>query len=146
MCLKRLVGIFVCSIVLAGSIGQAYAVSNDNTDLLQDRVISPQMTYISDAGSYITITSAGQAMVECYVLGNSSTVTKVNIKAELQQFTNGKWTTIETWTTSSNSYKVTLAKSRQVSKGYSYRVVGNFTDYSGSNSESQVVKSSESRY
>lgn len=60
MYFKRLVGIFVCLVILTGFMGQVHAVSNSDTDSLENRGINPQMTYISDAGSYITITRVGE--------------------------------------------------------------------------------------
>lgn len=142
MYLRRLVAVLLCFIVLAGFSGQVSATSNNK----MAGGISPQMTYIANSNCNISISSTGQASVESYVLGNSGIVTKVEIKMELQYYINGRWSARNTWTASSSSNYASLGKSTQVSKGYLYRTVATVTAYKGSDSETQVITSSETRY
>lgn len=142
---KKLILMWVCMTLIFSFSMTAYADTNENTHF-GETYISPKMTYIAKASSNVTITSSGQAQVECYVAGHSSIVTRVKIKADLQQYKNDKWTSVKTWSTSKNKYRVTLAKSIQVSKGYSYRVVATVTAYKNSDSETKTVTSSEAKY
>ena len=142
MYLRRLVAVLLCFIVLAGFSGQVSATSKNR----MTGGINPKMTYITNSNCNISISSTGQASVESYVLGNSGIVTKVEIKMELQYYINGSWSARNTWTASSNSNYASFAKSTQVSKGYLYRTVATVTAYKGSDSETQVITSSETRY
>ncbi len=146
MYLKKPTFLMVCIVILFSSIGYAHAISMEQGEMLRNREISPQMLYITNANSYIQISSSGRATVEAYVIGYSNTVTKTKVEADLQQLKNGRWTSIKTWSVSKNSYKATLVESIQVSKGYSYRVVATVTAYSGRDSETQVITSGEVSY
>ena len=146
MYFKRLITAILCGALLLCSSSITYADTGSNDHSKDNIIITPQMVYIYRANSNLSITSAGLAQVQCYVEGYSGTVTKVAIEAELQQYKNGDWTTINSWYQSSNSYRLTLSKSMAVSKGYTYRVAATVTAYSGSDSETQTVISSEVYY
>ena len=146
MYFKRLITVILCVALLLCSSIAIYADAGSNDHSRDNIIITPQMVYISEAYSNLTISSTGLAQVQCYVEGYSGTVTKVAIEAELQQYKNGDWTTINNWYQSSSSSRLTLSKSMTVSKGYSYRVVADVTAYSGSDSETQTVISSEVDY
>lgn len=139
--------LLLCLSVLMVFQMNAYAVSFDNKSLPSGdlSVIKPQMTYILKAGCNLTITADGQAQVESSIVGYIG-VTGVEIKAELQQYKNGVWSSINSWTKSSNNYRLNLAESTQVSKGYSYRVVATVTAYSGNDSETRSIVSDEDTY
>ena len=53
---------------------------------------------------------------------------------------------IITYANAGSSYRLTLSKSMAVPKGYSYQVVADVTAYSGSDSETQTIISSEIDY
>ena len=146
MYFKRLITAILCVALLLCSSIITYADAGSNDHSEDNIIITPQMLYISQAYGNLSITSAGLAQVQCYVEGYSGTVTKVSIKAELQQYKNGDWVTINSWNQSSNSYRLTLSKSMAVPKGYSYQVVADVTAYNGSDSETQTVISSEVHY
>jgi hypothetical protein len=147
MYLKKLITVILCTALLLCSSGIAYADAGRNDHPHQGNIIiTPQMVYIYESQSKLNITSTGQAQVKCYVEGYSGIVTKVSIEAELQQYKNGDWVVINSWYQSSSSYRLTLSKSTTVPKGYSYRVVADVTAYSGSDSETKTVISSEVDY
>lgn len=104
------------------------------------------MDYINDATVGLKITSDGEAQVRSSIVGYSSSVDKVKIEATLQQYKNGRWVALKTWSKSYGSHKGNLGETYQVSKGYSYRVVTKFTAYSGSKTETQTVTGSEVKY
>lgn len=146
MYMRRLVAGFLCFIMLISLGGQVNAISNRNLEVLYKREIGPLMVYIVDASATLSISSTGKAVVNSHVFGDSRTVTKTEIKMELQHYINGKWVTRNTWNSSNNSNYLAFEESTQLSKGYLYRVKSAVTAYSGSSSESQVVISKEIRY
>ena len=146
MYFKRLITAILCGALLLCFSSITYADAGSNDHSRDNIIITPQMVYIYESQSKLNITSTGQAQVKCYVEGYSGTVTKVSIEAELQQYKDGDWVTINSWYQSSSSYRLTLSKSMAVPKGYSYQVVADVTAYNGSDSETQTIISSEIDY
>lgn len=109
------------------------------------QMISPYALYISSASAKLSIGSDGSAQIETKLFGTSS-VTKVSITAKLQQYKNGSWSTIKTFTKSKDSTSVTLSDTYPVTKGYTYRVQSTVTAYCGGASETRTVMSSEVKY
>ena len=109
-----------------------------------ENVAVPYMLYIADASSKLSITS-GTSNVQSWLSGTSS-VTKVSITAKLQQYKNGSWTTIKTFSKSKDSTSVTLSDTYPVTKGYTYRVQSTVTAYCGGASETRTVTSNEVKY
>lgn len=137
--LVALVG--VLSVTGASSI---YAKDIVNTN--ENNIIVPYMDYINDATVGLKITSDGEAQVRSLIVGYSSLVDKVKIEATLQQYKNGRWIDLKTWSKSYSSHKGNLGETYQVSKGYSYRVVTTFTVYDGSKTETYTVTGNEVKY
>ena len=81
--------------------------------------------------------------MESSIIGSA---TSVEIKADLQQYKNGAWTSIRSWTKSADNYRLNLAESIQVSKRYSYRAISTVTAYSGHVSETRTIISGEDIY
>ena len=144
---RNLMSIFVCGAVML-SIGQAnalepvkdVAIYNSNNSS-----ISPCMDYISRANSNIYI-SDGKATISCSVYGYQGITTRVKIDAKLQQYKNGKWVSIDTFSNESNSYRVSINETSSITKGYKYRVQSTVKAYSGSLVETRTVTSSEAKY
>ena len=144
---RNLMSIFVCGAVML-SIGQAnalepvkdVAIYNSNNSS-----ISPCMDYISRANSNIYI-SDGKATISCSVYGYQGITTRVKIDAKLQQYKNGKWVSIDTFSNESNSYRVSINETSSITKGYKYRVQATVKAYSGSLVETRTVTSSEAKY
>lgn len=110
-----------------------------------DLVISPMYTYISSAEVQMYINSSGKATVETYLLGNSQ-VTSTKATINLQQYKNGRWTTIKTWNESSSTRILNFSDTYYVTSGYNYRVQSTVTAYSGINSERTTLTSSSQSY
>lgn len=142
--LKKSILVALVGVVSLSGGSNIYANNMVNTN--DSKIVAPYMDYINDATVGLKITSGGEAQVRSSIVGYSSTVDKVKIEATLQQYKNGSWTDLKTWTKSFSSYKGNLGETYQVSKGYSYRVVTKFTAYSGSKSETQTVTGSETKY
>lgn len=144
---KSILTIVLCSIIfMAGSIPSVAAEVQPSEIVESIELVSPHMTYITRAECALTVSTTGNASVVCKVKGTQGNVIRTVITANLQQYQNGQWITIKTYTKGSNSYDVTLNNSCQVSKGYTYRVVANVRAYTSSSSEGRTVVSQEVRY
>lgn len=75
-----------------------------------EEAVTPLMTYIQNAYARLTIDPYGYARIICKLDG-SSRVDTVEIYAELQQYRNGRWRTVETFTAESSSSRVSLYES-----------------------------------
>ncbi len=108
--------------------------------------VTPLMDYIAQAKGNLYIDSSGTATVLCSVYGYQGTTTRVEITANLQQYKNGTWTTIKSFSAESDSHRTSLSETHHLSKGYAYRVRAVIKAYRGSSVETRTVTSSESRY
>lgn len=144
---RKLTLALVCGFT-ALNFAQAKALENvDNTAIYvtDNDYISTYMDYISTASSSIYI-SKGEATVSCSAYGYQGITTRVKIDASLQQYKNGKWTSIATFTNESNSYRVSISETSSITKGYKYRVKATVKAYNGSSVETRTVTSSEAKY
>ncbi|MGL4912354.1 MAG: hypothetical protein ACRC3Y_07970, partial [Romboutsia sp.] len=66
----------------------------DNNIVIEDTI--PRYQYISSARSNISIDSKGVATISCTALGISG-VKKIEITAYLQQYKNGNWVNVASW-------------------------------------------------
>lgn len=144
---KCIVSLALCCVMLCTSGVQAFAAESSAMPSSDAQYsISPYMDYIAQANGTLYINSSGVATVDCDVYGYQGTTTRVEITANLQQYKSGRWTTIKTFTASSNSHRTSLSETHSVSKGYSYRVQATIKAYSGSSVETRTVISSEASY
>lgn len=100
--------------------------------------------YIDTGSSRLSI-SNGVANVSSTVTGQSM-VTKTGLTVRLQQYVDGRWKTIQAWTTTSNSKACMLSKAYSVRKGYSYRLLTTLEAYVNSSSERQDITSNVVKY
>lgn len=114
MCKRKVLflvlGIFMC---LSFSIG-AYA-DDSIWEEPKEFSISPQMTYINTISNDFTI-SAGQAYISCSIRGYSGITDSVTIYAILQQYKNGSWVAIESWSETFNDYMGSINETYTVDK------------------------------
>ena len=106
----------------------------------------PYTDYISSADVDLQIYKNGTAIVSGEARGYQGTTTRVEIKANLQQYKGGQWVTIKTFNAESDSHRVSLSETYSVSKGYTYRVKALVKAYAGSSSETKSVTSNEVTY
>lgn len=104
--------------------------------------ITPMYLYIVDWDNSLTI-SGTTATVDCWVKGKIGSATKAKVIAELQEKNGSSWTTVRSWTATSNSYKAEVFETATVSRGKTYRVKATVTVWEGSPSDSQIVYSPE---
>ena len=144
---RNLMSIFACGAVIL-SIGQASALEPMKDVAINNSYnssISPYMDYIARANANIYV-SKGEATISCSVYGYQGITTSVKIDAKLQQYKNGKWVSIDTFSKESNSYRVSIDETSSITKGYKYRVQATIKAYSGSKIETRTVTSSEAKY
>lgn len=108
-----------------------------DTTMHDDAIVSPCMEYISQSTCDV-IVNGTTATVIASVRGNSSLTTKCQITLKLQQKSGTNWTTIQTWTSSGNNYRLSISKTTTITKGNSYRAVATVTVWSGSKSETMI--------
>ena len=80
------------------------------------------------------------------ITGYQGTVTKCSIKANLQQYKNGSWVTIATWSQSFNTFYGTLTGTKAITKGYNYRTQAIYTATSASGTETLTAYSGVKSY
>lgn len=137
----------LCALLLFSNGTPVFATTYDTaTPSVASFAVSPRMDYIAQANGRLYIDSDGIATVSCSVYGYQGTTTRVEISASLQQYKDGKWVTLETYTAEADSHRTNLSETYKLSKGYSYRVRATIKAYSGSSSETRSVTSSEATY
>ncbi|MCK9471751.1 MAG: hypothetical protein M0Q88_08365 [Bacilli bacterium] len=145
--IKRITFVTLCLILMCGGSMKAFGEQVIREERLEEKVvISPYMDYIARASCFLYIDSSGKATTDCSVYGYQGTTTKVSITANLQQYKDGRWATIKTYTESANSHRVSLYETTTVLKGYAYRVTAEVKAYSGSSVETRNLTSSEAVY
>ena len=144
---RNLISVLMCCyVVLSFAQVQALEIAdNISTYDTDNSYVSPYMDYISHANSNIYI-SNGKATISCSVYGYQGITTRVKIDAKLQQYKNGKWVSIDTFSNESNSYRVSINETSSITKGYKYRVQAIVKAYSGSLVETRTITSSEAKY
>ena len=144
---RNLISVLMCCfVVLSFAQVQALEIAdNISTYDTDNSYVSPYMDYISHANSNIYI-SNGKATISCSVYGYQGITTRVKIDAKLQQYKNGKWVSIDTFSNENNSYRVSINETSSITKGYKYRVQAIVKAYSGSLVETRTVTSSEAKY
>lgn len=109
----------------------------------EQMIVQPFFTNINLFQNGFTISSDGNASVRTYL--TASNVTSVKVEASLQQYKNGSWTTIKSWTKTSNGTNSELAGNYYVTKGYSYRVVSKGYVYKGTTLVETTTNTSDTK-
>jgi hypothetical protein len=86
------------------------------------QVNKPMWTYITEFSNAFDISGTGLFQFETSLSARSS-ITKVEVNASIQQYINGNWQTIKSWTGTANSNSIDLLKEWYVMSGYYYRLV-----------------------
>lgn len=116
---KRLINLIILLMIISTSV---YATSEHiETSDLENTDIKPYFTYISVFANTFEISASGKASVSSYLTARN--IDSLSIEVSLEQFNNGQWTSIKTWTETLNGINGGLSNSYYVPKGYTYRVV-----------------------
>lgn len=90
-------------------------VNPENSVALRQTVINPRFVALSDCGNALTLENS-LGKLYCYGYTDTYSGYKAYVKVELQKM-DGTWTTIQTWTDSSNSTAATVSEYYYVAKG-----------------------------
>lgn len=122
--------ILLCSLLPINNLAYANSQSSEAKDPL-----SIDWVYANQISTSLYISSSGEATATGQLVGYSGVTTEVWIFLYLERYSNGSWTTVNSWYQSFNSYRGTLQKSTFVSAGYWYRVMASYYAYSGGDYE-----------
>jgi len=84
-------------------------------------IVSPFFTNITLFQNVFDISTDGKASISVYLTARN--VDSVKVDASLQQFKNGNWLTIKSWTNTSAGTYAGVSGTYYVAKGYQYRMV-----------------------
>lgn len=123
--LMQLIGL----VLMIGTLGLPVQAQEKltNNELTEKIIVQPCFANISIFQTGFDISSTGKASVNVYLTAQN--VDSVKVDASLQQFKNGAWTTIKSWSNIAAGTNAGLSGSYYVAKGYSYRLVSNGTVY-----------------
>lgn len=93
----------------------------EDINIVENSIIKPNFTYINIFTNAFDISANGKASVSSYLTARN--IDNLIIKVDLQQFKDGNWITIKSWTGSSKGVYGGLSGSYYVLKGYIYRAV-----------------------
>lgn len=97
---------------------------------------APILTILDTASLYLE-DSNGKALISGYITADTS-ATKTTMNYQLQKYSNGSWTTVNSGTKSANDDKLVFNISYTVSSG-KYRVIGTAYAYIGTKKESLSI-------
>lgn len=144
---KRIMILMLCFCMAIGSSTIIFAGEFSIKEKLdREEIITPYMNYISRGTVNLTKIGSSKAKLDCLIYGYQGVTTKIVITAYLEEYQNGIWQTIRTYTQTSNSHMASMTRESAVSSGRSYRVTALVQAYSGTRSEIQIIRSSEVRF
>lgn len=97
-----------------------------------DVIYQPCFTYINYATCGMDINSSGKASMASTIVAYSGTVDQVRMNNYLQRYQDGSWTTVKSWSQTTEGTIGVWAKSYYVTSGYNYRQKTYFYVYDGS--------------
>lgn len=124
--------------------GSVYAETNDYVEkdsTYEAMDVTPAWTYILDVWQVFDISSSGRAEIATLMDTKNGDTDSLKIVSNLQQLQNGSWTTIKSWTRTTEATLLTLEATWYVYKGYSYRLVTSYYAYSQGDVESVSLTS-----
>jgi len=107
-------------------------------------IVKPMWSHVNQFNNSFSITPAGMADIESTLYAFEVDV--IEIKVDLQQFKNGSWVTIKSWTETTDYVVCKLVGKWYVVKGYGYRMVATGRVYIGGQMVEEVSFSSRVIY
>lgn len=84
--------------------------------------IQPRFTHIVSLDNYFVISGEGRADIEVSI--DTADADSVRLEIVLQQYLNGHWIDIKTWSSTETGNYSTLVELYYVYRGYQYRSIG----------------------
>ena len=144
--MRKITAILLCVALMLVSMPSTVASGAANWALPTEPEISPQWEYMDRCYVSLGIDGNGLATVNCSVTGITGTTTKIVIEAKLQRSWGLLWITEETFTAERNASYALFSDTCYVESGHSYRIKAKVTVYSGTDSESETIKSNVVEY
>ena len=133
---KQFLSTILCLLLCLTALPAPVALAADGGDY----EVMPCMEYIYDADQVFSI-DGGVASMYGYVEGMPGLATKCEVSIELQEKGLLLWNEVDTWTVSRTGDYAKLSQTCGVTEGETYRIVVTVTVWSGSDSETQTLKS-----
>lgn len=133
----------VCLLVPQNTIVNALEKTSSSA---ANSVPTPDWAYVYQTKTQLSISASGIAEATGILTGYAGTTTEVWIFLYLERYSNGSWTSVNSWYQSFATYRGTLVTNSSVSNGYTYRVKASYYAYSGSEYEHIVQYSSPIYY
>lgn len=86
-------------------------------------IVTPFFTNITLFQNVFDISTDGKASISVYLTARN--VDSVKVDASLQQYKNGNWLTIKSWTNTSVGTYAGVSGTYYIAKGYQYRILSN---------------------
>ena len=141
---KRLTRVSVIAIMICLLGVPTQAQENSSIyEAFEEVNFQPQFTNISIFQTGFDISSTGKASVNVYLTAQN--VDSVKVDASLQQYKNGAWKTIKSWTNTAAGTNAGLSGTYYVAKGFAYRIVSKGFVYKGSKLIETTIYTSEAK-
>lgn len=122
--MKNRLSIFVLSFLIICLIPmQLFAL-----DQKVDSDVGPMWVSIIDFANTFHISPSGEATVNTKLYAESN-INKVILTASIQQYKNGAWNTVKSWTSTSYSSNGTIDQNWYLVSGYNYRLISSGSVY-----------------
>jgi hypothetical protein len=134
--------ILICSCILFTT-----TFAEENTQSVEDlnsTILEPNWREISEFSNNFEISTSGLSTVESLLYAFN--VDSIGIVANLQQYRNGSWVTIKSWSSTSTDVSCAIAEQWYTVSGYSYRMVTTGTVYENGSQAEQTTYTSSSYY
>ena len=118
---KKIMALFLSILLVCIFISPNPAVANQEHEVaLEEHDIGPMWNYINIFANYFTINDWGKAIVDCSI--SSFNADELSVEVHLEQFKDGKWTSIKTWSNRGPIPECGLGGNWYVMSGYYYRI------------------------
>jgi hypothetical protein len=117
-----------------------FAVNNEN-EVHNLGIVTPNFTNISFVKTDLSIGSDGVAHAQ--TTATARNVDKIIVSMSLQQFDNGNWKVLKTWSQTTFGTESFQYNTMIVSRGFKYRVVSNIKVYLDNIIREEIINMSE---
>lgn len=113
---------------------------------IENSIVTPYSLYHRSASATLSISSTGLATATGKIYGIPGTTTNTTVHLYLQKYTDGAWENVDDWISRGETVSRVLTKTKQVTKGYKYRVKASCYAYKDSAYEHVTKYSSSVTY
>lgn len=139
---RKIIIILIIGLLIINAPISAFALNEERVGSSSElNTVKPMWTEIAEFTNGFNISSTGKATIESILYAFD--VDEIQIDAKLQQYKNGSWITIKSWTSNSYDIYCTIGEIWYVMSGYSYRLVSTGMVYENSKLVEQTTYTSE---